>query len=81
MNEGITELAWSGGKLADDGYDEFVFRANLTADLPAGDMIYFPAVQACGDATVERTQIPTEGQSAHDLHIRRQALSYSMEIT
>ena len=26
VNEGITHLAWSSGKLADDEYDEFVLR-------------------------------------------------------
>lgn len=65
--EGITELSWSGGTLADDEYDEFVFRATLAASLPAGETIYFPVIQACGSAKVEWTQVPTESQSAHDL--------------
>ena len=33
--EGVTEIAWSGGDLPDDWYDEFVFRARLT-DFPGG---------------------------------------------
>lgn len=69
VNEGVTELAWSGGNLADDEYDEFVFRANLTQNLPVGETIYFPVVQACGDATLEWTQTPAKGQSAHDLEL------------
>ena len=31
--EGVTEIAWTGGDLPDDWYDEFVFRARL-ADFP-----------------------------------------------
>ena len=31
--EGVTEIAWTGGNLPDDWYDEFVFRARLT-DFP-----------------------------------------------
>jgi uncharacterized protein YcnI len=69
VTEGVSELIWTGGELADDEFDEFVFRANLTQNLPAGEMIYFPVVQACGDATLEWTQIPAKGQSAHDLEL------------
>lgn len=65
--EGVTELSWSGGSLADDEYDEFVFRATLAASLPAGETVYFPVIQVCGSAKAEWTQVPTEGQSAHDL--------------
>ena len=28
LSEGVLELGWSGGKLPDDNYDEFVFRAS-----------------------------------------------------
>ena len=39
VTEGVVELSWSGGKLPDDHYDEFVFRAALGDDLPAGKSI------------------------------------------
>ena len=35
VSEGVTEIAWSGGKLPDAHYDEFVFQANLADDLDA----------------------------------------------
>lgn len=44
----MTEIAWSGGSLADDEYDEFVFRGTLDHRLEGGRIIYFPVVQSCG---------------------------------
>ncbi len=64
--EGVTELSWSGGRVADDEYDEFVFRATFDASLPAGETIYFPVIQACGTDRAEWTEVPAEGQTAHD---------------
>ncbi|TIP37178.1 MAG: DUF1775 domain-containing protein, partial [Mesorhizobium sp.] len=51
LTTGVKEVDWSGGNLPDEFYDEFVFRASLAAGLPAGQMLYFPVVQECGDAT------------------------------
>ena len=36
VSEGVKELIWRGGSLADDEYDEFVMRVYLTTDLPVG---------------------------------------------
>ena len=67
-SEGVKEIDWSGGSLADDEYDEFVVRAMLTPDLPVGQMLYFPVVQECEGGAVERwIQIPAAGQSEDDL--------------
>ena len=30
LSEGVKEVVWSGGKLADDNYDEFIFSSFLT---------------------------------------------------
>jgi len=63
LTTGVKEVDWSGGNLPDEFYDEFVFRASLAADLPAGQMLYFPVVQECGDATATRwIEIPAAGQ-------------------
>jgi uncharacterized protein YcnI len=68
VGEGVKEVDWSGGSLADDEYDEFVLRAMLTPDLPVGKMLYFPVVQECEGGAVERwIQIPAAGQSEDDL--------------
>src|SRR5882724_8687830 len=47
LSEGVTEVAWSGGKLPDAYYDEFVFTSFLSGDLEAGEALYFPVVQEC----------------------------------
>jgi uncharacterized protein YcnI len=61
--QGVTEVVWSGGSLADDEYDEFVLRASLSADLEAGSTIYFPFVQECPDGAFARwIEIPAKGQ-------------------
>ena len=47
ISEGVTEVAWSGGNLANAFYDEFVFTADIATDLKDGETIYFPVVQQC----------------------------------
>jgi uncharacterized protein YcnI len=67
LAEGVTEVTWSGGKLLDEHYDEFVFRGMLAAELPAGP-IYFPVVQECENGSAERwIEIPQPGQDEHEL--------------
>ena len=66
MSEGVLELGWSGGKLPDDQYDEFVFRAALSGDLPAGKPIYFPVVAECEKGVERWIEIPTEGKKLDD---------------
>ena len=51
-SDGVREIVWTG-KLPDEYYDEFAFSAYLTADLKAGDTLYFPVVQECAKG-VER---------------------------
>lgn len=67
VTEGVTEVDWSGGNLPDEFYDEFVFRGTLTKDLPAGETLYFPVVQQCGDVFERWIEIPAAGQDADSL--------------
>lgn len=68
MNEGVKEIVWKGGSLADEDYDEFVFRALLTDSLPVGKTLYLSVVQECPDGAAERRiETPAEGQSSDDL--------------
>lgn len=68
VKEGVKEVLWRRGSLADDEYDEFVVRVYLTPDLPVGKMLYFPTVQECPEGAVERwIEIPAEGQNGDDL--------------
>ncbi|MBM6579856.1 DUF1775 domain-containing protein [Microvirga sp. BT689] len=66
LTEGVREIVWTG-KLLDEHYDEFVFRAHLTDSLKPGTMLYIPIVQECGDGKADRwIEIPAEGKSADD---------------
>ena len=68
VTEGVQEVDWSGGRLPDEFYDEFVLRGQLSAALPAGESIYFPVVQECEGGVVDRwIAIPAAGQDADSL--------------
>jgi periplasmic copper chaperone A len=67
VSEGVTEIAWSGGNLADAFYDEFVFTSVLAEELQAGQTIYFPVVQECEKGVHRWIDIPT-GHGGHDDH-------------
>src|SRR5262249_13062324 len=64
ITEGVREVAWSGGKLLDEHYDEFVLRGQLP-DRP-GAIIYFPVVQECEVGINRWIEIPAPGKSADD---------------
>ncbi|WP_113015191.1 DUF1775 domain-containing protein [Rhizobium sp. BK379] len=67
VKEGLTEIVWQGGQLADDEYDEFVFRATVAKELPAATRIYVPVVQECTEGAVERwIDIPAAGKTSDD---------------
>jgi len=66
VSEGVTEIAWSGGKLADAHYDEFVFTSVIAEELQAGRTIYFPVVQECEKGVHRWIEIPKGG--AHGDH-------------
>jgi uncharacterized protein YcnI len=66
LSEGVTEIAWSGGKLPDAWYDEFVFQGFLAGDLEADKMLYFPVVQECEQGVHRWIEIPADGKSAAD---------------
>jgi uncharacterized protein YcnI len=66
LGEGVTEIAWTGGELPDDWYDEFTFRARLTGFAP-GHVVHFPVVQECTEGAVHRwIEIPAAGKNADD---------------
>lgn len=67
IKEGVREIVWTG-ELRSDFYDEFVFRAYITDDVPAGETLHIPVVQECPEDQAERwIEIPAAGQSAGDL--------------
>jgi uncharacterized protein YcnI len=63
--EGVAEVAWSGGSLPDEHYDEFAMRVKLP-DRP-GATLYFPVVQECKQGVHRWIEIPAAEQRADDL--------------
>ncbi len=62
--DGVKEVAWSGGSLPDDQYDEFVIRVRLP-DTPGGT-VWFPTVQDCAPGVVRWIEIPAAGKLPDD---------------
>lgn len=63
---GIREVSWTG-RLPSAYFDEFVFQAYLTPDLPAGAVVHFPVVQECekGVARWIDTKEPSDMPAPH----------------
>lgn len=61
LSSGVKEVAWSGGKLADKHYDEFIMLTVLTDRLKPNTTLYFPVVQECETGVSRWIDIPTEG--------------------
>jgi uncharacterized protein YcnI len=66
FTEGVKEVIWSGGKLWDDNYDEFVMATFLTPGLKPNTTLYFPVVQECEQGVSRWIEIPKEGADGHD---------------
>lgn len=65
FSEGVKEVVWSGGKLPDSHYDEFVISTFLTGGLKPNSMLYFPVVQECEQGVSRWIEIPAHGHGAH----------------
>ncbi len=61
LSEGVREVSFIGGKLADDYYDEFVLTGFVAGDLEAGRVLYFPVVQECEKGVARWIDVPMEG--------------------
>jgi len=66
LTEGVKQIEWSGGRLPDDFYDEFVFVGRLT-DFEPGTVLHFPTVQQCAGAVHRWIEIPAAGQDPDEL--------------
>jgi uncharacterized protein YcnI len=61
LSAGAKEVVWSGGKLLDHNYDEFVVSSFLTDSLKPNTILYFPVVQECEKGVSRWIEIPAEG--------------------
>jgi len=66
FTEGVKEVTWSGGKLPDAFYDEFVLSAFIAGELPPGEMLYFPVVQQCEQGEHRWVEIPAAGKHPNE---------------
>ena len=73
LSEGVKEIVWSGGKLPDDHYDEFVFAGYLARELEPGPL-YFPVTQECEKGEWRWVDVPAKGQDPHALKAPAPAL-------
>ena len=62
LTSGVKEVVWSGGKLPDHNYDEFVVSSFLTDSLKPDTTLYFPVVQECEQGVSRWIDIPKEGE-------------------
>jgi uncharacterized protein YcnI len=60
------EIAWTGGSIPGDFYDEFLMLVTLP-DAPVGTVIYFPVVQECGSTIVRWIEMPLAGEDPDSL--------------
>lgn len=74
LKEGAREIAWSGGKLPDEYYDEFVIAAFVAKELAPGPL-YFLVKQSCEKGDADWSEIPAAGQDAHALKFPAPALN------
>lgn len=66
MSQGVVEIAWTGGSLPDDNYDEFVFQGRLAKELTAGALA-LPIMQECAKGSTAWTEIAAPGADPHAL--------------
>ena len=66
LSEGVKEVVWSGGKLPDEFYDEFVISTYLTGGLKPDTTLYFPVVQQCEQGVGRWINIPADPAHARD---------------
>lgn len=66
LTEGVKQIAWSGGELPDDFYEEFIFVGRLT-DFAPDTVLHFPTVQECAEGVHRWIEIPAAGQDPHEL--------------
>lgn len=68
VSSGVQEITWSGGRLPDDHYDEFVFMAYLSGALKPDTTLHFPVIQECEQGVERWIDVPAAGQKPAQDH-------------
>lgn len=64
ITEAVREVVWSGGRLPDDNYDEFVMQVKLP-ETP-NSVLHFPVVQECVKGLHRWIEVPVAGKTSGD---------------
>lgn len=67
LGEGIKQIVWKGGKLADEYYDEFVFTGFIANTFKSGEVLAFPVLQTCERGAENWSEVAGPGQDPHHL--------------
>ncbi|MDQ8697433.1 DUF1775 domain-containing protein [Hyphomicrobium sp. LHD-15] len=81
LTEGVKQITWSGGELADEHYDEFVASGFLAKELEPGASLYFKVTQVCPKGELRWVEVPAEGQNPHDLEAPAALLKIASDET
>jgi uncharacterized protein YcnI len=65
ITETVSEVAWSGGKLLDEHFDQFVMQVRLPV-AASNTVLYFPTVQECETGVTRWIEIPETGKTSGD---------------
>lgn len=68
VSSGVTEVSWSGGKLLNEHYDEFVLIGYLSGDLEPDTTLHFPVVQECEQGATSWLDVGPVNHDAGDGH-------------
>jgi uncharacterized protein YcnI len=67
VSEGVKQVIWSGGRLLDEHYDEFVAATSIAPDLKSDTLLHFPVVQTCEAGEHRWVDVPAVGQTSDAL--------------
>lgn len=65
ITEGVREITWTGGNLADDQFDDFILRGAVGPEVAPGTVLYFATVQECADGTADWTDTSGNAEAAN----------------
>jgi periplasmic copper chaperone A len=75
MTEGVKDVVWSGGRLPNDLFDDFVLSTFIASDLGAGATLYFPVVQECEKGIHRWVETPSADRPGEPLDAPAPALT------
>ncbi|MDX2288417.1 MAG: YcnI family protein [Hyphomicrobiaceae bacterium] len=67
-SEGVKEVVWSGGDLADEYFDEFALIGFVTDAYSPGDRVIFKVSQICKEGRLDWVEIPDAARGTHSAY-------------